>query len=120
MTNVARLMGIGGVLAALAVDSTLGGCLDDSVNCTSELAQVAFSAQAGAVQPDGSVTVYGAIQFGDAEAGAELTVRDVLVGNQTVTPGPNGFNFRTWSISLPKDVLAALAAGTGQAKIPVV
>jgi hypothetical protein len=122
MRNARRLAG-SGALAALCISSFVSsGCkqTDEPVDCGAELDQVTFSVQAGAVQPGGSVTIYGAIQFGDPEAGAELTVHAVEVAGQAVALGPNNFNFRTWSISLSRDILVANAEGTMQATIPVV
>jgi hypothetical protein len=120
MTNGLRLLGIGA--GVFCVAGIFAGCFEggDKADCGAEFGQVAITAQAGTVQSDGSVTIFGTIQFGDVDAGTELAVHAVYVAGQSVTPATNNFNFRSWSISLSKDVLAAYANGTEHATIPVV
>lgn len=91
-----------------------------SPTCKSQLSQVSMTAKAGTLHSDGSVTVFGTVQFGNLDGGAELTVRQVYVAGQAAIPGANDFNFRSWSVTVPPDVLAAYATGTGRAALPVV
>jgi len=107
------------LFAVLAI--ALPACTDTtgtSVSCSNETAEAAIQAHAGSVQADGSVTVYGTVQFSDSNA--ELTVRAVYVAGVPVTQTSTDFNFRTWSVAVPQDRIAALAAGTDRAALPVV
>jgi hypothetical protein len=90
-------------------------CGDDTatVTCGDEAGTAQITAYAGAVQTDGSVTVYGTVEYG-------LTVRSLYVAGVEVTPGASGFNYETWSVSIPQDRLVAYADGSGQAALPVV
>jgi hypothetical protein len=96
---------------------------EPTVDCSAELQDVHIEAYSGQVQSDGSVTVYGTIQFasGDSstpDGGAELTVRSVYVAGQQVAQPNDGFNYRSWTVTLTQDRLAAYAAGSGQAHVP--
>jgi hypothetical protein len=109
------------IIAGLTASSLGCGLGDPPANCSAESANVSVSAKAGALQSDGSVTIYGTIQFsaGD-EGGAELTVRAVYVAGQAATPDSNAFNYRSWTTTLTKDRLTAYAAGGEEAHIPMV
>ncbi len=109
-------------LAVLVAVAAAFGCDDapDTLSCSAEAARTQIEAVAGAIQSDGSVTVYGSVQFGgtpDAGDSPELTVRNVYVAGQPVVPASNGFNFRSWSVSIPRDVLTGYAGDGGRATL---
>jgi hypothetical protein len=92
---------------------------DINVNCAQETSELKVQVKPGRVQPDGSVTVYGTVQFSDSSASAELAVRSVEVAGETVVPSVSDFNFRSWSVSIPGDRLVAYASGGSRATLPV-
>ncbi len=107
------------------------GCSKDSTpapQCDLD-PHVAIDVHAGAVQTDGSVTVFGGVRFeplvGDPDAGTDVerAVYAVYVADQEVQPAAGAFNFRTWTVHVGADVLAAFttmaADGSKQAKLPV-
>lgn len=90
------------------------------VDCAAESAQARIEAVAGAVSADGSVTIYGTVEFpAEGGSGGEVAVRDVLVAGQEVVAGGGSFNFRTWTVSISHDRLVAYSAGSGRASLPV-
>jgi hypothetical protein len=101
--------------AAATICICTWACGDDAptVDCGADAGAPQIAAYVGAVQTDGSVTVYGTVQF-------DLTVRSLYVAGVEVTPTASGFNFRTWSVSIPQARLVAYAKGGGQAALPVV
>lgn len=90
---------------------------------------IEIDARPGALEADGSVTVYGSVRFapqpdaGNGEVNAERTVYAVFVADQEVQPASTDFNFRSWSIMLAADRLAAFTTtamdGTKRAKLPI-
>jgi hypothetical protein len=113
-------------LIAVGCDPDNGN--DDAQDCS--LAEsVAIDARAGDVQADGSVTVYGSVRFAPLSGGDngsvadELAVYAVYVADQEVQPASTDFNYRSWTLSLQPDRLAAFTVtamdGTKTATLPV-
>jgi hypothetical protein len=104
--------------------AVIGSCVvDKNGDCPSEAAALRAQVVAGRVGSDGSVTFYGTLSLvGSAiepDGGpVELTVRAVYLAGIEVTPDGDGFNFRTWTVTVPPDRLAAFADG-GIARVPV-
>jgi len=123
------------VLAVVCLVSYAACGGDDEVGATDSdrscdfATGVAIDIHTGTVQTDGSVTLYGAVRFapliGDLaeQQPRERTVHAVYVADQEVQPVANEFNFRTWSISIAADRLAAFTTtatdGSMQARLPV-
>lgn len=87
-----------------------------------------LDAHAGAVQSDGSVTVYGGTRFGppvgsDDAVVFQRAVHAVFVADLEAQPGTSDFNFRSWTVSIPGDRLEAYTVitedGSKQASLPV-
>jgi hypothetical protein len=112
-------------LALAAAHCNIG---DPTVSCAEELHDVVITAHAGVVQVDGSVTIYGTVEFSSGADGstspeggpAELTVRSVQVAGVPASQASDGFNFETWTVVLTGDRIAAYANGGKEAQIPVV
>lgn len=124
------------VLWLLAALIACIGCEKESkVDCP-----IVVDARPGALQSDGSVTIFGAVRFaalsgsgGGGEGGAsaqapeggfklgcaELTVRAVYVAYQEVKPIADEFNFRSWTITLAPDRIASFDDGTRHARLPI-
>jgi hypothetical protein len=99
------------------------GCGDDLDEATCDLDPAAvIEARAGTLQADGTVTVYGAIHAAD-DGRPDRAVHAVYVADQEVQPAASEFNFRSWSVSLSADRLAAFTIvamdGAKQARLPV-
>lgn len=80
----------------------------------------------GVIQADGSVTIYGTVRFAPdvANAGAgELAVHSVLVADLEAQPTTTDFNYRSWSVMIAADRLAAFTVtamdGSKSATLPV-
>ena len=96
-------------------------CSKDDLPTPTPCADVEVTAHAGAVQSDGSVTVYGSVGTSSNDAGItfpELTVYSVYVAETAATG--SGFNFQAWSVDVDADRLAAFAGSNGSAELPVV
>lgn len=100
-----------------------------SISCPPDLG-VAVAANPGTLQSDGSLTVYGSVQVippaggGSADsAAAERTVDALFIADVEVQLASDAFNFRSWTVALTADRLAAftttMADGSRQAQLPV-
>jgi hypothetical protein len=109
---------------ALGVPAAIAGCDSDAMTITCQ-APAQISAQAGAVQSDGSVMVYGSVvaaplapDGGSAET-YENAVHAVYVALVAAQMGTDQFNFRSFSVQVPADRLVAYNDGMGHARLPV-
>jgi hypothetical protein len=109
----------------------LWGCeyTTESTGCP-PVASVDVAAAPGALQSDGSLAVYGSIRIAPvvpetAAAGTvpEGTVDALYVAYVEVQLASDAFNFRSWTVSLTPDRLAAftttMSDGSGEAQLPV-
>lgn len=95
------------------------------------VASVDVAAAAGALQSDGSLSVYGSIRIAPmvaetatpSTAVPEGTVDALYVAYVEVQLASDAFNFRSWTVNLTPDRLAAFTTlmpdGSGEAQLPV-
>lgn len=102
----------------------------ESTGCP-PMSSVDVAAVAGALQSDGTLAVYGSIRIAPAVAetatpetvAPEGTVDALYVAYVEVQLAGDAFNFRSWTVNLASDRLAAFTTlmpdGSGQAQLPV-
>lgn len=116
--------------AFLLMAIVVGGCSTDTDSEPKDAAtcdlgdSVTITARPGELQADGSVTIYGSVRF--LPGGGSLTERTVYavyVADQEVQPAATDFNFRSWTVSVTGDRLAAFTTtamdGSKTATLPV-